>query len=63
LKEAVTASITRFAIEGLTDLQARRGETSHTTGAKYMPLYVAKFRFRYNNRFNSNIFGTAISGC
>jgi hypothetical protein len=26
-------------------------------------LYVAEFRFRYNNRFNDDIFGTAIEGC
>jgi hypothetical protein len=25
-----------------------------------MPLYVAEFQFRYNNRFNADIFGTAI---
>jgi hypothetical protein len=31
--------------------------------AKYMPPYVAEFQFRYNNRENSDIFGTAISGC
>ena len=30
---------------------------------KYMPLYVAEFQFRYNNRFNEDIFGAAIAGC
>jgi hypothetical protein len=30
---------------------------------KYMPLYVAEFQFRYNNRENPDIFGAAISGC
>jgi hypothetical protein len=30
---------------------------------KCMPLYVAEFQFRYNNRFNANMFGTAIAGC
>jgi hypothetical protein len=30
---------------------------------KYMPLYVAEFRFYCNNRFNPDMFGTAISGC
>ncbi len=30
---------------------------------KYMPLYVAEFQFRHNNRFNADIFGTAIAGC
>jgi hypothetical protein len=27
------------------------------------PLYIAEFQFRYNNRFNDDIFGTAIEGC
>jgi transposase-like protein len=35
----------------------------HKVSAKYMPLYVAEFQFRYNNRFNDDIFGTAIEGC
>jgi ribosomal protein L37AE/L43A len=35
----------------------------HKVSAKYMPLYVAEFQFRYNNRFNADIFGTAIEGC
>jgi hypothetical protein len=30
---------------------------------KYLPLYVAEFEFRYNNRLNTDIFGTAIAGC
>jgi IS1 family transposase/transposase-like protein len=37
--------------------------TFHKMSAKYMPLYVAEFQFRYNNRFNSDMFGTAIAGC
>jgi len=37
--------------------------TFHKVSAKYLPLYVAEFQFRYNNRFNADIFGTAISGC
>jgi transposase-like protein len=37
--------------------------TFHKMSAKYMPLYVAEFQFRYNNRENVDIFGTAISGC
>jgi IS1 family transposase/transposase-like protein len=37
--------------------------TFHKMSAKYMPLYVAEFQFRYNNRENSDIFGTAIKGC
>jgi len=30
---------------------------------KKIPLYVAEFQFRYNNRANADIFGAAISGC
>jgi len=30
---------------------------------KYMLLYVAEFQLRYNNRFNADMFGTAITGC
>jgi hypothetical protein len=37
--------------------------TFHKVSRKYMPLYVAEFQFRYNNRQNEDIFGTAISGC
>jgi transposase-like protein len=37
--------------------------TVHKVSAKYLPLYVAEFQFRYNNRLNADIFGTAIKGC
>jgi transposase-like protein/IS1 family transposase len=37
--------------------------TFHKVSRKYMPLYVAEFQFRYNNRQNPDIFGTAIAGC
>jgi hypothetical protein len=35
----------------------------HKVSRKYMPLYVAEFQFRYNNRSNPDIFGEAIAGC
>lgn len=35
----------------------------HKVSRKYLPLYVAEFQFRYNNRFNEDTFGTAIAGC
>jgi len=37
--------------------------TFHKMSAKYMPLYVAEFQFRYNNRMNPDIFEKAIAGC
>jgi hypothetical protein len=37
--------------------------TFHKVSKKYLPLYVAEFQFRYNNRMNEDIFVTAISGC
>jgi hypothetical protein len=35
----------------------------HKVSRKYLPLYVAEFQFRYNNRENPDIFGTAIKQC
>jgi transposase-like protein len=35
----------------------------HKVSRKYLPLYVAEFQFRYNNRHNPDIFGEAIRGC
>jgi hypothetical protein len=35
----------------------------HKVSRKYLPLYVAEFQFRYNNRLNPNIFEAAIVGC
>jgi ISXO2-like transposase domain/Transposase zinc-ribbon domain len=37
--------------------------TFHKVSAKYLPLYVAEFQFRYNNRTNEDIFGAVVSGC
>ena len=37
--------------------------TFHKVSEKYMPLYVAEFQFRYNNRMNPDIFGATIGGC
>jgi len=37
--------------------------TYHKVSRKYLPLYVAEFQFRHNNRENVDIFGAAIAGC
>jgi transposase-like protein len=36
--------------------------TYHNVSRKYLPLYLAEFQFRFNNRHNPDIFGTAIAG-
>jgi transposase-like protein len=35
----------------------------HHVSKKYLPLYLAEFQFRYNNRKNPDIFGEAVAGC
>lgn len=35
----------------------------HHVSAKYLPLYVAEFEWRYNNRKNPDIFGAAVAVC
>jgi transposase-like protein len=37
--------------------------TYHNVSAKYLPLYVAEFEWRYNNRNNRDIFGSAVARC
>jgi transposase-like protein len=60
----VVGAVHTNTIEGFWSL-VKRGMvgTYHKVSRKYLPLYVAEFQFRYNNRLNADIFGTAISGC
>jgi len=37
--------------------------TFHHVSKKYLPLYLAEFQFRHNNRKNPDIFGGATAGC
>ena len=37
--------------------------TYHNVSKKYLPLYLAEFQFRHNNRKNPDIFGEATAGC
>jgi transposase-like protein len=60
----VVGAIHTNTIEGFWSI-IKRGVvgTFHKVSKKYLPLYVAEFQFRYNNRQNADIFGTAIAGC
>jgi hypothetical protein len=60
----VVGAIHTQTIEGFWSI-FKRGVvgTFHKVSAKYLPLYVAEFQFRYNNRENADIFGEAIRGC
>jgi transposase-like protein/IS1 family transposase len=63
-KQYVVGAIHTNTIEGFWSIM-KRGimGTFHKVSRKYLPLYVAEFQFRYNNRENADIFGTAIEGC
>lgn len=37
--------------------------TYHNVSRKYLPLYLAEFQFRYNNRKNPDVFGHAMAEC
>ena len=37
--------------------------TYHSVSKDYLPLYLAEFSFRHNNRKNADIFGEVIAGC
>jgi hypothetical protein len=60
----VVGAIHTNTIEGFWSI-FKRGVigTFHNVSKKYLPLYVAEFEFRYNNRENTDIFGAAIAGC
>jgi transposase-like protein len=60
----VVGAVHTNTIEGFWSL-IKRGMvgTFHKVSHKYLPLYVAEFQFRYNNRQNPDIFGAAFRGC
>ena len=60
----VVGAVHTNTIEGFWSL-IKRGIVGsfHKVSRKYLPLYVAEFQFRYNNRSNPDIFGTAVAGC
>ena len=63
-KKYVVGAIHTNTIEGFWSL-VKRGVigTYHKVSRTYLPLYVAEFSWRYNNRLNPDIFGEAIRGC
>ena len=62
--EYVHGAIHTNTIEGFWSI-VKRGivGTFHKVSAKYLPLYVNEFEFRYNNRKNADIFGAAVRAC
>jgi IS1 family transposase/transposase-like protein len=62
--EYVIGAVHTQTIEGFWSI-LKRGVvgTFHKVSRKYLPLYVAEFHFRYNNRHNPDIFGSAIAVC
>ena len=63
-RQYVVGAVHTQTIEGFWSIFKRGIVGSfHKVSAKYLPLYVAEFQFRYNNRFNDDIFGAAIEGC
>ncbi|MBV9572178.1 MAG: IS1595 family transposase [Alphaproteobacteria bacterium] len=63
-KNYVVGAIHTNSIEGFWSL-VKRGimGTFHKVSRKYLPLYIAEFEWRYNNRNNPDIFAEAIRGC
>lgn len=63
-KRYVIGAVHTQTIEGFWSIFKRGVVGSfHKVSRKYLPLYVAEFQFRYNNRHNPDIFGAAIAGC
>src|SRR5579871_272993 len=60
-KNYVVGAIHTNTIEGFWSI-FKRGimGTFHKVSRKYLPLYVAEFQWRYNNRLNADIFAQAI---
>jgi hypothetical protein len=56
----VIGAIHTNTIEGFWSL-VKRGIVGsyHQVSRKYLPLYIAEFQFRYNDRLNPDIFGSA----
>lgn len=63
-KKYVVGAVHTNTIEGFWSIFKRGIVGSfHKVSDKYLPLYVAEFQFRYNNRRNPDIFAEAIASC
>ena len=51
-----TARLLSYAPPGVLD-------TFHNVSKAYLPLYLAEFSYRHNNRENADIFGDVIAQC
>ena len=62
-KQYVVGAVHTQTIEGFWSIFKRSIVGSyHKVSEKYLPLYIAECQFKYNNRFNADIFGTAVAG-
>ena len=63
-REYVRGNVHTCTIDGFWSL-LKRGiiGTFHNVSAKYLPLYVAEFEWRYNHRDHEDIFGEAVAQC
>jgi hypothetical protein len=62
---AVKHSLGEYVLSAIHWSLIRRGivGTFHKVSAKYLPLYMAEFQFRYNQRETPDMFGAAIARC
>jgi hypothetical protein len=64
IDDGVVGSIHTNTIEGFWSLIKRGVMGSfHKVSRKYLPLYVAEFQFRHNQRHTVDMFGAAIARC
>jgi hypothetical protein len=60
-RQHVVGAVHTQTIEGFWSIFKRGIVGSfHKVSAKYLPLYIAEFQFRYNNHFNDDVFGTRL---
>jgi hypothetical protein len=63
LRDIVVIESCLWEIGDIVKVVGRSQSGGQAGSAKYLPLYVAEFQFRYNNQMNADIFEEAIRGC